>query len=305
MNLVLNSGTTLMRYALITAAFSISNTKTKLQWRILVPSASVPPSSGTPGIWRRKSAVGGVDAQGNLLVHPMKWLDERLFGWSRSARRGTSVWAGGAASHGPSAVTSPEGSDDEDNGDYEHVLGYLPGLGIGDGTRSAGRSRSTSYADLQSLRKGDGMQNFHALSPSSPTSDLRSRSRSDVNQTHLTPAYQARRSGPSSPVRDTLTLTSMPPPIHIPAGPGSTATASSASHSPTSTSYSYVMADSPSVGPRDSPRQRRMSLNDGVNVQRIALASPTESFDETTEGINRENTITRRRQGARDDDNLA
>lgn len=41
------------------------------QWRMLVPSASVPPSSGTPGIWRRKSGVGAVDAQGNLLVHPM------------------------------------------------------------------------------------------------------------------------------------------------------------------------------------------------------------------------------------------
>ena len=42
-----------------------------LQWRILVPSATAPPSSGQPGIWRRKSATGGVDAQGNLLVHPM------------------------------------------------------------------------------------------------------------------------------------------------------------------------------------------------------------------------------------------
>lgn len=41
------------------------------QFRILVPSASAPPSSGTPGIWRRKSGVGGVDAQGGLLAHPM------------------------------------------------------------------------------------------------------------------------------------------------------------------------------------------------------------------------------------------
>ena len=37
----------------------------------MVPSASVPPSSGTPGLWRRKSGSGAVDAQGNLLVHPM------------------------------------------------------------------------------------------------------------------------------------------------------------------------------------------------------------------------------------------
>ncbi len=43
----------------------------RLQWRILVPSSTAPPSSGQQGIWRRKSGTGGVDAQGNLLVHPM------------------------------------------------------------------------------------------------------------------------------------------------------------------------------------------------------------------------------------------
>ena len=41
------------------------------QWRIMVPSASAPPSTGKPGLWRRKSGTGAVDAQGNLLVHPM------------------------------------------------------------------------------------------------------------------------------------------------------------------------------------------------------------------------------------------
>jgi hypothetical protein len=41
------------------------------QFRIMIPSASAPPSSGNPGLWRRKSSVGAVDAQGNLLVHPM------------------------------------------------------------------------------------------------------------------------------------------------------------------------------------------------------------------------------------------
>lgn len=43
----------------------------RVQFRILVPSASVPPSSGNSGLWRRKSSTGAVDAQGNLLVHPM------------------------------------------------------------------------------------------------------------------------------------------------------------------------------------------------------------------------------------------
>ncbi|KAI6167051.1 glycerol-3-phosphate O-acyltransferase [Pisolithus thermaeus] len=60
------------------------------QFRILVP-ASAPPSTGSPGVWRRKSSVGQVDAQGNLLIHPMTWLDERLFGWSRTAARGVSA----------------------------------------------------------------------------------------------------------------------------------------------------------------------------------------------------------------------
>ncbi|QRV72837.1 acyltransferase [Ceratobasidium sp. AG-Ba] len=264
------------------------------EWRILVPSASAPPSSGTPGIWRRKSNVGGVDAQGNLLVHPMKWLDERLFGWSHSAQRGTSVWAG-APSHGPSALPTPEGSDDEDSGDYEHVLGYLPHLGVGDGTRSTGRSRSTSYANLQSLRQ-DGR------SPVPVTTELRSRSRSDVNLSHLAPVYHTRRSGPSSPIRNALALSAMPPTINIPAAPDSTTTASSASHSPTNTSYSYVMAEPPSAEPRESPRQRRMSLSDGVHVQRIANVAPTETFEEATEELNRESGLSRRRQGPRDGD---
>jgi glycerol-3-phosphate O-acyltransferase/dihydroxyacetone phosphate acyltransferase len=106
--------------------------------RILVPSASVPPSSGKPGLWRRKSGVGAVDAQGNLLSHPMTWLDERLFGWSRSAD----------ASREVSRAGSPRGSDDEDGGDYDDLLkGTQP-----EGTSSKIQSQRGSYADLQKLR---------------------------------------------------------------------------------------------------------------------------------------------------------
>ncbi|CCL99138.1 uncharacterized protein FIBRA_01153 [Fibroporia radiculosa] len=119
------------------------------QRRILVPSASVPPSSGQPGIWRRKSGTGGIDAQGNLLVHPMTWLDERLFGWSRSASRGTSAWSGSRSQDVSRAVT-PEASDDE--GDYDNVLGYLEGPSTS--SRSRPRSQQSSYANLQKLRSG-------------------------------------------------------------------------------------------------------------------------------------------------------
>ncbi|TFY74185.1 hypothetical protein EWM64_g9828, partial [Hericium alpestre] len=89
------------------------------KFRMLAPASSAPPSSGTPGIWRRKSSVGAVDAQGNLLVHPMTWLDERLFGWSRSAQRGTSAWAGGTRSQDISRAATPDVSDEEDTGDYD------------------------------------------------------------------------------------------------------------------------------------------------------------------------------------------
>ncbi|KZT68983.1 hypothetical protein DAEQUDRAFT_670412 [Daedalea quercina L-15889] len=120
--------------------------------RILVPSASVPPSTGENGIWRRKSGTGGVDAQGNLLVHPMTWLDERLFGWSRSASRGTSAWSG-TRSHDISRAPSPDASDDE-TGDYDDVLGYLEGRSSQ--SSRTGRSHQSSYANLQRLRDGSG-----------------------------------------------------------------------------------------------------------------------------------------------------
>ncbi|PPR03776.1 hypothetical protein CVT24_007494 [Panaeolus cyanescens] len=117
--------------------------------RILVPSASAPPSSGTPGLWRRKSSTGAVDAQGLGLTHPMTWIDERLFGWSHSSRRGTSAWSGSVED--PSRIHTPEDSDVEDTGDYDNVVGVL-GQGIEQSSLQKSRSRQSSYADLQRLR---------------------------------------------------------------------------------------------------------------------------------------------------------
>jgi len=118
--------------------------------RILWPSASAPPSSGPTGLWRRKSSTGAVDAQGLGLTHPMTWIDERLFGWSRSSKRGTSAWGGHVED--PSRINTPDDSDEEDTGDYDNVVGVL---GTGD-EQSLGvyksRSRQSSYADLQRLR---------------------------------------------------------------------------------------------------------------------------------------------------------
>lgn len=104
------------------------------KYRILVPSASVPPSSSKHG----KNGAGAVDAQGNLLSHPMTWLDELLFGWSRSAETSREV----------SRAGSPKGSDDEDAGDYDNLLNVTQS----EGATAEFQGRRGSYADLQKLR---------------------------------------------------------------------------------------------------------------------------------------------------------
>ena len=110
-----------------------------------MPSASAPPSSGYSGLWRRTSSTGAVDAQGLGLIHPMTWIDERLFGWTRSSKRGTSAWSG-VEDH--SSANTPDESDDEDAGDYDDVIGLIPPNDDQDKTRS----RQNAYADLQRLR---------------------------------------------------------------------------------------------------------------------------------------------------------
>lgn len=115
-----------------------------------MPSAAVPPSSGSTGLWRRTSSTGAVDAQGLGLAHPMTWLDERLFGWSHSSKRGTSAWGGG--SEHPSRMGTPSISDDEETGDYDDVIGMLSLHEEQAGMVGKGRSRQSSYADLQRLR---------------------------------------------------------------------------------------------------------------------------------------------------------
>jgi len=80
----------------------------------------------------------------------MTWLDERLFGWSRSAKRGTSAW-GGNSEH-PSRSVTPSLSDDEETCDYDDVIGLLsPPEELLSNTGNP-RSRQSSYADLQRLR---------------------------------------------------------------------------------------------------------------------------------------------------------
>lgn len=95
-------------------------------------------------------------------------MDERLFGWSRTAQRGTSAWGGSTPTHDISRpeTPAPDESDEEDHGDYDHVIGYLPAYE--DASRGKPRSRQGSYADLQRLR----MTSSNQTGPSSASSGV-------------------------------------------------------------------------------------------------------------------------------------
>lgn len=230
----------------------------------------MPPSSGTPGIWRRKSGNGAVDAQGNLLIHPLTWMDERLFGWTHSARRNLSSTgsASGAASH----FVTPDVSDDEDEGlgDYENVIGYLNKYQQDSQPKKGSRSHHTSYADLRDVRhvavpetqihqrEGDNLE---------PPLKSRSRSRSEVNLSQLAPIYHKMAQGKSpasSPLSSTYSLI-----------PSQTDDGSSPP-SPTSETWPHIR------------RQRKSSLSDGVSLDKIGALSPVESFKVGTDGLNSE-----------------
>lgn len=104
------------------------------------------------------------------------WIDERVFGWSRSAHRGTNAWAG----IDESRVGTPDFSEEEDGGDYEDVVGLIPSHDdLSSITKP--RSRNSSYADLQKLRMTAGRG----------------------NPSLTVPTWSAGNSGPSSPLSPT------------------------------------------------------------------------------------------------------
>lgn len=81
-------------------------------------------------MFTRKSGA----ADSSVLSHPMLWLDERIFGWSRSAAVGQSVWGQPSGrersrSQPSTAPASPAESDDEEYSDvdvdYDDVLAII------------------------------------------------------------------------------------------------------------------------------------------------------------------------------------
>ena len=63
-----------------------------------------------------------MDAQGLGFIQPVTWIGEWLFGWTRSSKRGTSVWSG-VEDPSRASTPAPDEADDEDIGDYDNVTG--------------------------------------------------------------------------------------------------------------------------------------------------------------------------------------
>lgn len=96
----------------------------------LRPAASVPPTND-PGLLFRNRETG----DSSVLSHPMSWLDDRIFGWSRSAVTGPDAW--NARPMNQASASSPRAamtdlSDEEESGggeeedvDYDDVLAII------------------------------------------------------------------------------------------------------------------------------------------------------------------------------------
>ena len=185
----------------------------------------------------------------------MTWLDDRLFGWSRSAHRGTSAW-GGPSSLDASRVATSEISDEEEEGDYDNVIDYLGSYVEKNLSQQRSRSRSIrgSYADLQQLKHKD------SASENQNGSSSLSRSVSFA-QAQYAPVYQKR----PTPHRSSSSSTTIE----------------------TSNTEPTAPLDRPSPAQRMSPRERRSSLSDRVAVEKIGELNPVNTFKHATEELNR------------------
>ncbi len=60
----------------------------------------------------------------SVLSHPMLWLDERIFGWNRSASVGQSVWGGRASGPSEPSTTAPGSPAESDDEEFEADVDY-------------------------------------------------------------------------------------------------------------------------------------------------------------------------------------
>lgn len=122
----------------------------------------------------------------------MTWIDERLFGWSRSSKRGTSAWGGPVDDI--SRINTPDDSDEEDTGDYDNVVGLVDSDGgLKPPSQQKSRSRQGSYADLQRLRMAPTSkeQSPHRVRRASLTDGVTVKRLSEINpEAHFDDATQ-------------------------------------------------------------------------------------------------------------------
>jgi glycerol-3-phosphate O-acyltransferase / dihydroxyacetone phosphate acyltransferase len=120
--------------------------------------------------------------------HVQTWIDERLFGWSRSAKHGTSAWAG-TSSHEASHAGTPDDSDEDDAGDLDEVVEFNPSYDETPGSPNLHKSRSRqgSYADLQRLRMTSAEGNLETLHAAGSTSTT------GIDALRLRQAHRVRR----------------------------------------------------------------------------------------------------------------
>ena len=127
------------------------------QARIL-PSATVPQTGKTPGMLYRKSQA----TDSSVLSHPILWLDERIFGWNRSATVGSIVWDGKERTPRSEPSTAPGSPAESDDEEYEADVDYDDVLAIIDNRRNGpGSPRGTRRGNGRSYRERSST-NIHA-----------------------------------------------------------------------------------------------------------------------------------------------
>ncbi|KAL7417092.1 glycerol-3-phosphate O-acyltransferase [Mrakia frigida] len=102
----------------------------------LLPAANVPPSSHSVANSNVLASEGG----NNILSHPMNWIDDKIFGWSKAGSGSTELGDGGS---------------EDGESDYDHVLGILHTQNGSNVRPASPTGRSRSYADLQSLKESE------------------------------------------------------------------------------------------------------------------------------------------------------
>ncbi|ODO07219.1 glycerol-3-phosphate O-acyltransferase/dihydroxyacetone phosphate acyltransferase [Cryptococcus wingfieldii CBS 7118] len=134
----------------------------------ILPSASVPQTGRNPGLLSRKSQ----SADSSVLSHPMLWLDERIFGWNRSASIGQSVWSSGRMEKTRSEMEAePLSPTDSDGEEYEADVDYDDVLAIIDTKRSTGDD-AASPSERRRRYTGGSRSEGSAASPRSDTSGM-------------------------------------------------------------------------------------------------------------------------------------